>query len=637
MALTCWIARHYPNRRGLLLVPLLALLLSGCPGGARPGTDAESSVRQGRYQEAARGYERLAAAASGAERDQYHLDASRAWLEAGQVAKALATMERVSPPLPRNDSAIGILLAYRALRDGSAIQSLSLLDGIRNGLPERYNALWYELRGRAYYATGDASAGAGALVEREIWLGSEDAILANREILWRGLGELASGGNELTPDIAASDITRGWLNLATALQRGQIDPYTAGREIRQWQESHDNHPAQFIALRMLAPLPDAVEYPSTVAVLLPLSGGLGGSAAAVRDGLMAAWLGDALSERRPTIRFYDTGRLSPTTALQTALADGAEFIVGPLHKNAVQEIADEHTAITILALNYLGDEPGPRSNFFQFSLAPEHEAAQVARRAIDEGLQTAVALVPDTGWGSRLLSAFAQSLAQYGGVLLDHRVYETSSSDFGGPITELLNLDESRERYRQVAAVTGLRLEFEPRRREDVDFVFVAGNARQGRQIRPAFSYHFAEDLPIFSTSAIFEDDAARNGRDLDGIVFADMPWIIAPDEAVRTAQIAYSRYWPNRVNRRGRLYALGFDAYRLIPQLMSTDNPLAAPWPGTSGKLSMGIGGRIERELDVAQIRNGLAIGLPPIHEVEPFEPQLEMLFPVEEDNTGL
>ncbi|MEO1574112.1 MAG: penicillin-binding protein activator, partial [Pseudomonadota bacterium] len=144
-------------------------------------------------------------------------------------------------------------------------------------------------------------------------------------------------------------------------------------------------------------------------------------------------------------------------------------------------------------------------------------------------------------------------------------------------------------------------------------FVFVATDARQGRLIRPAFLYHFAEDLPIYATSAAYEADQDANGRDMDGLMFADMPWVIADDADARAIRRAFERHWPSRVLRRSRLYAMGYDAYRLIPQLVARDT-WEAPWPGVTGRLTLGAGGRIERDLDIAQIRGGAAVRLDPI-----------------------
>ena len=52
-------------------------------------------------------------------------------------------------------------------------------------------------------------------------------------------------------------------------------------------------------------------------------------------------------------------------------------------------------------------------------------------------------------------------------------------------------------------------------------------------------------------------------------MIFPDMPWMIGDRSGLRAAtQRSSQRIWPARANRRGRLYAFGSDAYRLIPTL---------------------------------------------------------------------
>ena len=41
--------------------------------------------------------------------------------------------------------------------------------------------------------------------------------------------------------------------------------------------------------------------------------------------------------------------------------------------------------------------------------------------------------------------------------------------------------------------------------------------------------FHFAGDIPVYSTSDSFEPDPGANG-DLDGLFFPDMPWMVSAD-----------------------------------------------------------------------------------------------------------
>jgi len=78
-------------------------------------------------------------------------------------------------------------------------------------------------------------------------------------------------------------------------------------------------------------------------------------------------------------------------------------------------------------------------------------------------------------------------------------------------------------------------------------------------------------------------------------------------DDAV-TAQIRDSvrSAWPGRTARRDRLYAFGFDAYRLVPALRASQ-PAMGEISGVTGKLRLDGSNRIRRDLDWAQIRNGV------------------------------
>jgi outer membrane PBP1 activator LpoA protein len=135
----------------------------------------------------------------------------------------------------------------------------------------------------------------------------------------------------------------------------------------------------------------------------------------------------------------------------------------------------------------------------------------------------------------------------------------------------------------------------------------VGAQPLQGRLVRPALQFHRAGDLPVYSTSDIFEPDAQANS-DLEGVIFPDMPWVISPDAVSTQLRDALMRYWPVRARGRGRLYAFGFDAYRLIPLLKAGKIGSEHAIPGMTGLLSIDDRGRVHRQLDWARVTNGVA-----------------------------
>ncbi len=156
-----------------------------------------------------------------------------------------------------------------------------------------------------------------------------------------------------------------------------------------------------------------------------------------------------------------------------------------------------------------------------------------------------------------------------------------------------------------------IRDRFEPRRRGDVDVLFVAAQAEQARLIRPQLKFHYASDLPLYATSSAFEPNADENA-DLNGIVFADMPFILEEEMSGSELKRVLREFWPAVADQRLRLYALGHDAYNLVPRLYADDADTDVLLEGLSGRLTMGYDGLIKRELDFVTVRRGQAERLP-------------------------
>jgi outer membrane PBP1 activator LpoA protein len=201
--------------------------------------------------------------------------------------------------------------------------------------------------------------------------------------------------------------------------------------------------------------------------------------------------------------------------------------------------------------------------------------------------------------------AFQSELTTLGGKIAGVHFYDPAARDYSEPIRELLLINESRNRANALNSILGMRLEFEPRRRGDVQFVFMGAQPAQGRLVRPALSFYLTNDLPVYATSDVFEPDTQAN-NDIDGVIFPDMPWVISPDAVSTELRNALNRYWPVRARGRGRLYAFGFDAYRIVPLLMAGKVGSAHAIPGMTGLLSIDDKGRVRRELDWARVDNG-------------------------------
>jgi outer membrane PBP1 activator LpoA protein len=84
---------------------------------------------------------------------------------------------------------------------------------------------------------------------------------------------------------------------------------------------------------------------------------------------------------------------------------------------------------------------------------------------------------------------------------------------------------------------------------------------------------------------------------------------VVAPDDVASQLRNTLTRYWPNRMRGRGRLFAFGFDAYRMIPTLQAhAVNLNASATPGMTGLLSVDNSGRVRRQLNWARVVGGQA-----------------------------
>ena len=198
-----------------------------------------------------------------------------------------------------------------------------------------------------------------------------------------------------------------------------------------------------------------------------------------------------------------------------------------------------------------------------------------------------------------VLQLFQQLLAAGGRIVASAR-YAAGVQDYGEPLRQLLGIDASTERQRALTATLGLRLQFEPRRRDDADFIFFAARPDQARQIASQLRFNRALGLPIYSLAQIYD---GRDTADLNGVRFCDMPWML--DAAGPWAQLRgdFTAAFPKRGKDSTRLQAMGYDAHTLADLLLTGRLSPGTALPAASGTLELRAGGVIMRGLSCAQI----------------------------------
>lgn len=400
---------------------------------------------------------------------------------------------------------------------------------------------------------------------------------------------------------------QGWLELASLVRTPDAGIDEQGRIIRNWQNNWPGHPAAQVLpaeLRLIATL--AESRPEKIALALPLEGPLATAGKAIRDGFLAAYYLDDSADRGETdIRIFNTAGTAFADLYKQLSEQDIDLIVGPLEKEALAGLGSMNTLpVPALGLNYLPADTRPADGLYQFGLSAEDEARQIADRLAAEQLRQVLVLIPGGEWGDRVEAALLKRMASNEGVALDiERFYR--EDNLRAVTADLLGITVSRDRAIQVERTIGMDVEFEPRRRQDADAIVMVAEPTVARQFKPLFAFYFGGDLPVYSPSIIYEGTPAPSrDRDLNRVIFTDIPWVLGDDNELRTRateNLSGTRGQP------GRLFAMGADAWHLSKRLPLLRQVESASISGQTGILTMTAEGSIHREQLWAQFRNGV------------------------------
>ena len=396
-----------------------------------------------------------------------------------------------------------------------------------------------------------------------------------------------------------------WLELALQSRSvliGQTAPDIAARKWANYHYGHTITQADFSDL--MSAYAGLYPVPSRVAVLLPTEGGLSSAARAIRDGILSAYL---KQPGNTVLRFYSSGNSSESAiaAYLQAREDGATQIIGPLRSASAGALASlNDPSVPILLLNEPTESAtGPMQESFinSLSLSQNEEAMAVAEHALSQGQKRVVVIAADSPWGKRMEAAFISRFeAGEGQVSATARFYSTSE-DYSGMLTHLLKIDESKQRKTDLQSWLGTSLNFEPSQRNDFDFIFLAANPREGKELKPLLRFHDAGDIPVFAMGRIFSGKNERaSNQDLNGIVFPVTSWQLqaAGGDLPALESIRDGSF--------GNLFALGQDAWHVLPWLPLMQKDPDLWFPGDVGALRMQEDGHLERQPAWAQFTAG-------------------------------
>lgn len=525
---------------------------------------------------------------------------------------------------PNQEAHKNILLARAALGSYEPEDAKRYLNRIWTPLrlsPELV-VQFYSTRAEAHRRLGNLVEAARERLFLTKYLNSDEEIKQNNLAIWDTLRQLTPNTLRVLQESDEDSQFAGWIQFAHITKQYDASPEQLQRALALWINKYPNHPATSLvpahnivdsiqptiqsetSQNILTVKEQTFKKPTKIALILPLQGNHTQSAQTIRDGFLAAYYNDK-EKNKPEIKIYDTNSEPSMYRLyQTIIADGADFIVGPLVKeevDAINFVAKKD--VPVLALN----STTKRSNdaVFQFGLSPEQEAQHAAEKAWADGHRNALVIIPKSEWGERMQIAFTKKWSSLGGKILAAEEIK-SQANMNTQIQNLLAINKSEYRASKIRKNIK-NFSFEPRRRADPDMIFLATNPVLARQVKPLLNFYYAGNLPTYSISAAYTGKVQpRADQDLNGIHFCDMPWVLDQDITNRTTYKSVSKIWSKDFEQYSRLFALGLDAYKIAMQIDQLSLLPDVGISGMTGILTLNKDNTIQRKLMWATFKKG-------------------------------
>lgn len=374
-----------------------------------------------------------------------------------------------------------------------------------------------------------------------------------------------------------------WLELALISKKFSDNIGLLSQELSSWQLKYPQHPGN-----VFIPQPNKLyelksnTYPNKIALLLPLQGPYAHHARLIKEGFLKAYYHDLQFGKASSIKFYNTNNGEPIElTYNRALADGAEFVVGPLLKNEVQALSNSSIDKPTLALNYAMNED--KQNLFQFGLLPGDEIKEIVARAELKGYHHALIIAAKEDWSTEIALQFKNKWSENNLNKIEE-FYFDKSTKLKSALAELFKLVNNNETGNNFLPIKNYRQDFE--------FIFLVSQPKEARIIVPALRFNYAAHVPIYAYSSIY---SSANIQDINliGVTVCDVPINFQPTGNERQSNAAK------------RLLALGHDAFKISQSIDRLKGLPYFPLYSHSGALTLD-NSRIHRHLPCITLKDG-------------------------------
>ena len=500
------------------------------------------------------------------------------------------------------------------------------------------------------YKTRIAALEAQLMANKKQWLKAAKALqdtdieeLEKTQTIWKWVKKLDLV--ELEKARLSEWSLQPWLQLAIIVKRFALEPELFNRQLVRWQSRHFGHP---LATNFPQEIQQAMlELPiqaKRIAVLLPLTGRLANQGLAIKEGILAAYLenlpktqtsknnspdyGESTlnatysdTQQHKEISFFDSA-LKTAKQLNVLVAD-FDVVLGPLVKQQIIELSAvlpsdkillalnrvelRTNTITVDQLSNTAETNLPVPEHYYFSLAPEDEAQQLALHIQQKQLIRPIVFAADNSTTLRMAEAFIAKWKETANAINPDLTIFTDNKDMRIRVSQMLDVDQSKQRIKQIEGMSDAEVFGVERNRRDIDAIVLFANPEQTGLLNPiieaSLSPFARKSLSVFASSRSYSVDLNSNSlRDLRNLTFTDMPWIL-PNHSWQLLAHQTKELWPQRQDTLLRLFAMGYDALNLLPRLRLLKSLPQLVSNSLTGNINVDGLGILHRRLLLAQI----------------------------------
>jgi outer membrane PBP1 activator LpoA protein len=539
-------------------------------------------------------------------RNQWLLRAAEALNQQQHCQQSIKFVQAIYPQLLDNmqQTQAKLILAecYLALQEPAYTEAQLLLPQLATqiGFDQRISALEAQLLVHQQRYVEAAKA----------WLASNLSAQQQSQQIWQTLQNLSLA--QLEQARLREPQLQAWVQLSLIVRRFGQQPELLDVAVKEWQlRFSDNALALSLPEEIVQALVTQPLKAKKIAILLPLTGRLAQQGQALKQGILAAYFDDKQAGSEDNLQspaqlsFFDSALKTPEE-LNTMVVDH-DLIIGPLLKEQIAPLIPLLAVDkTLLALNRIDQQdtmPGMAESYF-YALAPEDEAEQLAVHLKSQGFVQPVLVAAESEATRRMAEAFVnkwQSLSDPYQYVAPAQASFNDSKSIGSSVANILDVAQSKNRIRQINNLTIGELHDVPRSRQDIDAIVVFANPEQTELLNPIIEASlspFADPVPVFASSRSYSLELSKNSlRDLRNLTFTDMPWML-PDNPWPQLAAQSNLLWPQRRDNLLRLFAMGYDAYKLIPNLRHLHLLPHNSTFGLTGTLAVTSQGNVVRQL---------------------------------------